>query len=583
MPRVDWRAWLGRLVHLWRSSLQLRTVAITVLLSTVAVTVIGGFISTSVRSNLFESRREQVVASAGRTTAAAQADLTNAAESAEPPDFDLVSANVRDVIQRSSSSPTYAFAILRAPDQTGPATLLNVRVGDFDEERMVSETLADSVLASDGSQVYTQPVGIRDDTDDRDGEVPGIVTGSLLEVQGVGRYQLYLLFSLADAQATLDFVQQTIAIGGLALVALIGLVAFVVVRLVVGPVRVAAETSEKLAAGMLEERLPERGEDVLATLARSFNRMADSLQQQIRQLADLSRVQQRFVSDVSHELRTPLTTIRLAGDVLYDQREAFDPTTARTAELLHTQTERFELLLADLLEMSRYDAGAVELDMEPTNLVRLVEDAIDAVHPLAEERGSELRLVAPGGYFEAEVDARRIRRILQNLLGNAIDHGEGEPIVVHVDSDSDAVAIAVRDYGVGMSEAQRTRVFDRFWRADPSRQRRTGGTGLGLAISLEDAVVHGGQLEAWSREGEGSCFRLTLPRRRGEAVHGSPLDLPPREADDREGAEVAASGAVPPAAAAVAGAMDGAGSRDGADSRGGADPRRGADATGGAA
>jgi two-component system sensor histidine kinase MtrB len=257
--------------------------------------------------------------------------------------------------------------------------------------------------------------------------------------------------------------------------------------------------------------------------------MAESLQRQIRQLADLSRVQQRFVSDVSHELRTPLTTIRLAGEVLYDQRDAFPPATKRTTELLHAQTQRFELLLADLLEMSRYDAGAVQLEVEPTNLVRLVEDAVEAVMPLAEERDTEVRLVAPGGYFEAEVDARRIRRILQNLLGNAIDHGEGKPIVVYVDSNADAVAIAVRDHGVGMAPADMERVFDRFWRADPSRQRSTGGTGLGLAISQEDAIVHGGELEVWSEPGRGSCFRLTIPRHRGELIGASPLALPPED------------------------------------------------------
>jgi len=167
------------------------------------------------------------------------------------------------------------------------------------------------------------------------------------------------------------------------------------------------------------------------------------------------------------------------------------------------------------------------MDSEPTNLVRLAEVAIESVASLSASTGSELRLVAPGGYFEADVDARRIRRILLNLLGNAIDHGEAKPIVVYIDSDSDAVAIAVRDYGVGMSPASMTRVFDRFWRADPSRQRTTGGTGLGLAISLEDAALHGGWLEVWSEPGEGSCFRLTIPRVRGAELHSSPLELPP--------------------------------------------------------
>jgi two-component system sensor histidine kinase MtrB len=277
---------------------------------------------------------------------------------------------------------------------------------------------------------------------------------------------------------------------------------------------------------------------VIATLARSFNGMADSLQRQIVKLAELSRVQQRFVSDVSHELRTPLTTIRLAGDVLYDQRDSFAPATGRTAELLHTQVERFEELLGDLLEISRYDAGAVMLEHEPTNLVRLVEHAIESITPLAEKRGSDVRLVAPGGYFEAEVDARRIRRIVRNLLGNAVEHGEGKPIVVTVDSNLTAVAIAVRDYGIGMKPADVTRVFDRFWRADPSRQRTIGGTGLGLSIALEDASLHDGRLEVWSELGVGTCFRLTLPRSPGTPIENSPVELPPddsapvMEADD---------------------------------------------------
>ena len=108
--------------------------------------------------------------------------------------------------------------------------------------------------------------------------------------------------------------------------------------------------------------------------------------------------------------------------------------------------------------------------------------------------------------------------------------------MVYVDSNKTAVAIAVRDYGVGMSVAAMDRVFDRFWRADPSRQRSTGGTGLGLAISLEDAALHGGWLEVWSAPGEGSCFRLTLPRVRGTMVTESPLDLPPVLAPTKEDA-----------------------------------------------
>jgi two-component system sensor histidine kinase MtrB len=170
------------------------------------------------------------------------------------------------------------------------------------------------------------------------------------------------------------------------------------------------------------------------------------------------------------------------------------------------------MLLSDLLEISRYDAGSVELATEPTNLVHLAGDAIESMHELAHSRGSELRLEAPGGHLDAKVDPRRIRRIVRNLLGNAIEHGEGRPIVVAVDSNETAIALSVRDYGLGMTAEESARVFDRFWRADPSRMRTIGGTGLGLAIALEDAVAHGGSLEVWSRRGSGTVFRLTLPR-----------------------------------------------------------------------
>jgi two-component system sensor histidine kinase MtrB len=524
MPEIYWRELLRRIRRLWRASLQLRTVTLSVVLSAIAVSVIGAYMAVSVGNNLFDSRITQAQSTAERSNVAAQNR------------FDVVDQNVstdlesamglaaQAALQASSTPAGTQIAIVRSPDQTGARVPVDVFSPGLDTELIISQALRADVRQSTDRRLYWQSVSLPR----VDGGIdPGVVIGSALDVPDSGLYELYLVFNLSDTQQTLAFVQQTLWLGGAALVLLIGAVTYIIVRLVVGPVRMAAETSQRLAAGELEVRIPERGEDEIATLARSFNGMAESMQKQITKLATLSQLQQRFVSDVSHELRTPLTTIRLAGDVLYDQRQDFPPTTARTAELLHTQVERFELLLADLLEMSRYDAGAVDMDTEPTNLVRLAEDAVESVTPLAESKGSELSIVAPGGYFEADVDARRIRRILQNLLGNAIDHGEGRPIVVYVDSDQSAVAIAVRDYGVGMSAVAMERVFDRFWRADPSRQRSTGGTGLGLAISLEDAALHGGWLHVWSQPGEGSCFRLTIPRTRGEVLTSSPLELPP--------------------------------------------------------
>ena len=531
MRYFDWRGWPRRAARLWRTSLLTRTVSITLILSALAVGVIGSYIAISVGNNLFDSRRDQLLTQAAGATATVQNAFDNltTGQGSSVDIEDATSIAYSDVLQSSASTPGSQIAILRTPGQSGPRVPIDLSSATSTKS-LVSSALRHEVAASSGSRVYWQSVSMPTPT----GREPAIVIGSNVNLPKSGHYELYLVYNLSDSQQTLTFVQSTLLFGGLALILLIGAVTLVVVRLVVGPIRLAAETAERLAAGELEQRIPERGDDVIATLARSFNGMADSLQKQIVRLATLSQVQQRFVSDVSHELRTPLTTIRLAGDVLYDQRADFPPATARTAELLRTQVQRFEILLADLLEMSRYDAGAVELDTEPTNLVRLVEDAVESLASLAETKGSELRVVAPGGYFEAEVEARRIRRILQNLLGNAIDHGEGKPILVYVDSDETAVALAVRDYGVGMTPAAMERVFDRFWRADPSRQRTTGGTGLGLAISLEDAALHGGWLQVWSAPGEGSCFRLTLPRKFGGLLRGSPLELPPDEGGDDE-------------------------------------------------
>jgi two-component system sensor histidine kinase MtrB len=273
-----------------------------------------------------------------------------------------------------------------------------------------------------------------------------------------------------------------------------------------------------------------RGDDDLARLARSFNDMAASLQLKIDQLEDLSRVQRRFVSDVSHELRTPLTTVRMAADVLHEGRESFDPATARSAELLQTQLDRFEALLGDLLEISRFDAGAATLDLISGDLRDAVTSVVEALTPLAERTETAVVVSMPKTAVVAEYDPRRLDRILRNLLANAIEHGESRPIDVVVAGSDEAVAIAVRDHGTGLRPGESSLVFNRFWRADPARVRSIGGTGLGLPIAMEDARLHGGWLQAWGSPGDGACFRLTLPRRAGAELTASPLPLEPTDA-----------------------------------------------------
>ena len=243
-------------------------------------------------------------------------------------------------------------------------------------------------------------------------------------------------------------------------------------------------------------------------------------------MEELGRVQRRFVSDVSHELRTPLTTIRMAGEVLHESRHAFDPAVARSAELLAAQIDRFEELLADLLEISRFDAGAAALDVEPLDLRGVVQRVVELAQPLADRRGSELVVRVPPTPCMAEVDPRRVERILRNLVLNAVEHGEGRRVEITLAVDADSVGLLVRDHGVGLRPEDLRRVFDRFWRGDPARARTTGGSGLGLAIASEDAHLHGGELEVDGRPGQGAAFRLTLPRRAGGVLSGSPLPMP---------------------------------------------------------
>jgi len=395
-----------------------------------------------------------------------------------------------------------------------------------------------SVLRNGSAWTYTR-IGTTDDDGKLLSSEPGIVVGAQVPLPADGKtYTLYFLFPLEEEQQTMGLVTRAMITAGGLLVVLIGGLTWLVARQVVTPVRLARRVAERLAAGRLTERLRVTGEDDLARLATSFNQMATNLQRQIRQLEELSRVQRRFVSDVSHELRTPLTTVRMAGDVLHDARHQFDPATARAAELLQTELDRFETLLADLLEISRFDAGAAVLELDDVNLVDVAHRVVEATRPLAEQRGVRIVVRGPGQPCVAQADVRRVERIVRNLVTNAIDHArhegeEGTPeIVVLVAGDEQASAIAVRDYGVGLAPGESSMVFNRFWRADPARARTSGGTGLGLSISQEDAHLHGGWLQAWGRLGEGSQFRLTLPKHAGDVLRQSPLPLVPADAPE---------------------------------------------------
>jgi two-component system sensor histidine kinase MtrB len=536
-----------RALTFWRRSIQARVVVSTVLLSAVVVSGVGWLLLQQTRDGLLENRVDEVLAEV-----ADEVDEANERLGETPtadPDPTAQRHNLVDLIVQRGSTRGYEVVV------AGPAGSPTGLIANGATEASPHLDLASvpsrleehfSTIRSESAWTYTRIRMLDDDRTVQSSE-PGIVVGAQVPLPADGKtYTLYFLFPLDEEQQTMGLVTRAMITAGGLLVVLIAGLTWLVARQVVTPIRLARQVAERLAAGRLTERLRVSGEDDLARLATSFNQMATNLQRQIRQLEELSRVQRRFVSDVSHELRTPLTTVRMAGDVLHDARDEFDPATARAAELLQTELDRFETLLADLLEISRFDAGAAVLELDDVNLVDVAHRVVEATRPLAQQRDVRIVVRAPDHPCLAEADVRRVERIVRNLVTNAIDHarhlpadpdggvdeGETPEIVVTVAADEQAAAIAVRDHGVGLAPGESSMVFNRFWRADPARARTSGGTGLGLSISQEDAHLHGGWLQAWGRLGEGSQFRLTLPRRAGEVLRQSPLPLVPADAPE---------------------------------------------------
>ena len=504
----------------FRNSLALKVILSTVLLSVAVIYFAGSALNSQLSAGIKKVNLQSSIVEARSTIFSAQYRLLLVQGEKDVAVRKVISDVISSATSLTSNENAREVVFLRSPG--------NTMQNDYEitsnlvDPISIPEFLSSKVRKS--SDIGVSYVNIRYISGL---EIPGLAIGQKISIPNAGQYEMYMLFSLANQNITLSLIQRYLFLTGISLILLIGLITWLVIRQVVRPVRHAALIATQFTSGNFSERLEVRSQDEIAMLGTAFNEMAESLEQQFARLQNLSRVQQRFVSDVSHELRTPLTTLRMASEVIFSAREGFDPIVARSAELMIAQLDRFERLLEDLLEISRFDAEVAVLDAIDFDVVALARQCADDLSLVAKEKSTELRIYSIADSVNIRGDIRRVARILRNLFSNAIDHAEEKPIAITIIASEDDVAIGVRDFGIGLDESTLYRVFDRFWRADPSRSRTRGGTGLGLSIALEDARLHNGELEAWGRPGKGAHFVVTLPREAGAGISSRLIKLQP--------------------------------------------------------
>jgi len=508
--------WLG---VRWRSSILFRVISTTFTLSLILISLVGSILFIQISNGIFREKTNESVSEAQSLYeyAQGQLDATLYLISLKLP---VVVGRILQASDLSVATTPREVVLIGSPLHHKTNDHYNGASGNVDPTS-IPNALRQKVRKSGVAQWVRGTILFKDGR-----SINAVVVGHAVEIPPASPYELYHIFLLTEQQTIVNFIGRLLLFAGFLLIIMIGGISWYVIRQAINPVRDAAEIAEQLTAGDLNRRMQVSGQDEMARLAISFNEMALSMQQQISRLENLSRLQQRFVSDVSHELRTPLTTIRMASEVIAESKGKMDPAAARSAELLQSQIARFESLLTDLLEVSRFDASASILELKETDIKNLVIQTIDQLHV---GHLGQIHTDFSQKPVTASVDPRRIERVLRNLISNAIDHSEGKPIEILIRQSDREVAVGVRDFGVGFTERESERLFDRFWRADPSRSRLRGGTGLGLSIALDDAKLHQGSLKAWGAPGKGANFVLTVPKAPGIPIEGEPIPVNPND------------------------------------------------------
>ena len=297
-------------------------------------------------------------------------------------------------------------------------------------------------------------------------------------------------------------VKRSLLWAGIGAAALGTLLVWLLSRRTLAPLQNLGATARRLGSGDLSQRAEATGPTEIRELAHSFNAMAQGLEEAERQRRNLT-------ADVAHELRTPLSNIQGYLEAI---RDGLVEPNAETIGTIHGQAIHLSRLVEDLRILAQVEAGALQLHTATVDLPELLRDCVEAVRPRSETEGITLVLEAEDSLQGLELDSTRISQVVGNLLDNAIHHTpEGGKVTVSARPVSGAVEVSVSDTGPGIPQEELPRIFDRFYRTDPSRDRSTGGAGLGLTIARRLVEAHGGAIEAQSVVGEGSRFIVRLP------------------------------------------------------------------------
>jgi len=308
-----------------------------------------------------------------------------------------------------------------------------------------------------------------------------------------------IFLSIADMRN--DLFLATLLVGILSIV-----LVFAVSNYLISPLKRTVNVVRRMATGQLSLRIPVKGKDEYAILAKAFNNMTEKLEQ-------VEKTREEFVSNVSHEMKTPLSAIKVLSESILLQDSAPEEMYREFLQDINSEVDRMTNITNDLLALVKVDQREQGLNVEPIDLNQLIEDILKRLSPLAEQRNIALIYEAERA-VQLNADEIKLSLAISNIVENGIKYTpKGGTVRVIIDSDYQSAFITIQDTGIGIPEEEHDKIFNRFYRVDKTRDRETGGTGLGLAISRATVLLHNGSINISSTQGEGSIFIVKLPLR----------------------------------------------------------------------